>query len=281
MSVVRYADDFVVIHESLDVVTKAKQRVAEWLKSAGLELKPEKARIVHTKLPLNGNPPGFDFLGFNVRHYVKKSGEGRKLLIKPAKKGIIRHRTNLAELLRKLRGATQEQVIRALNPRIRGWTNYYRHVVSKQTFSKLDNQLYWILRRWSVRRHPNKTGKWAYRKYWHHTGKRWEFSDGQLSLHKHAATEIVRHVKVVGDRSPFDGDVAYWTERAVRNGRSPLLTKLRAKQKNRCAWCQGFLHWDEPHEVHHVDRNRRNNSPTNLRLGHRHCHDREHRVKYA
>jgi len=85
LSVIRYADDFVVIHESLDIVMKAKQHVAEWLKSVGLELKPEKTRIVHTKHPLDGHPPGFDFLGFNVRHYAKKSGQDRKLLIKPTK----------------------------------------------------------------------------------------------------------------------------------------------------------------------------------------------------
>jgi RNA-directed DNA polymerase len=281
LSIIRYADDFVVIHESLDIVMKAKQCIEEWLRSVGLDLKPEKTRIVHTMRSLDGHPPGFDFLGFNVRHYVLKSGRGRKLLIKPAKKGTQRHRDNLADLLRKLRGTTQEQVIRALNPRIRGWCNYYRHVVSKRTFSKLDNQLYWILWRWGVRRHPNKTGKWAYKKYWGHAGRRWEFRDGKLSLYKHIDTEIVRHVKVVGNRSPFDGDTAYWADRAVRNSKSPLWARLKARQENRCAWCQGILCWNEPQEVHHVDRDRQNNRLTNLRLVHRHCHDVVHRVGYA
>ncbi len=281
LSIIRYADDFVVIHESLDIVMKAKQCIEEWLKSVGLELKPEKTRIVHTRNPLNENPPGFDFLGFNVRHYAKKSGEGRKLLIKPAKKGNQRHRDMLADLLRKLRGSTHEQVIKALNPRIRGWANYYRHVVSKQTFSKLDNQLHWVLRRWAMRRHPNKSGDWAFHRYWSHRETRWEFSVGELTLYKHAETEIIRHVKVIGDRSPFDGDTTYWTERAVRNSRSPLWAKLKAKQENRCVWCRGILHWNDPQEMHHVDRDRRNNRLTNLWLVHRHCHDDIHRVGYA
>jgi len=281
LSIIRYADDFVVIHESLDIVMKAKQYVEEWLRSVGLELKPEKTRIVHTKNPLDDNPPGFDFLGFNVRHYAKKSGSGRKLLIKPAKKGSQRHRDNLAELLRLLRGATQKQVIKALNPRIRGWANYYRHVVSKQTFAKLDNQLHWVLRRWAMRRHPNKSGDWAFNRYWSHRETRWEFRDEKLSLYKHADTEITRHVKVIGDRSPFDGNMTYWTDRAVRNSKSPLSAKLKAKQENRCVWCRGFLYWDEPQEVHHADRNRQNNHFTNLQLDHRHCHDVIHRVEYA
>jgi RNA-directed DNA polymerase len=281
LSIVRYADDFVVIHESLEIVMKAKQYVGEWLKSVGLELKPEKTRVVHTKNPLDGHPPGFDFLGFNVRHYAKKSGEGRKLLIKPTKKGIQRHRDNLAELLRLLRGATQEQVIQALNPRIRGWANYYRHVVSKQTFSKLDNQLHWVLRRWAMRRHPNKSGDWAFHRYWSHRETRWEFSVGKLVLDKHAATEITRHVKVIGARSPFDGDTAYWSERAVRNSRSPLRARLIAKQKNRCVWCRGTLYWNDPQERHHLDRDRQNNRLSNLWLVHRHCHDDIHRVEDA
>lgn len=281
LTIIRYADDFVVIHESLDIVMKAKQCVQEWLKSVGLELKPEKTRVVHTKLPLKDNPPGFDFLGFNVRHYAKKSGEGRKLLIKPATKGIQRHRDDLAELLRILRGATQEQVVKALNPRIKGWANYYRHVVSKRTFTKLNNQLYWVLRRWAMRRHPNKSGGWAFNRYWSYRETRWEFSAGKLALCKHADTAITRHVKVIGSRSPFDGDTAYWADRAVRNSKSPLWAKLKAKQENRCAQCQGFLYWNEPQELHHVDQDRRNNRLTNLWLVHRHCHDGIHRVGYA
>ncbi len=281
LSIIRYADDFVVIHESLDIVMKARQCIEEWLRSVGLELKPEKTRTVHTKNTLDENPPGFDFLGFNVRHYAKKSGEERKLLIKPTKKGIQRHRDNLAELLRNLRGATHEQVIQALTPRIRGWANYYRHVVSKQTFSKLDNQLHWVLRRWAKRRHPNKTGDWAFNRYWSHRETRWEFRDKQLLLDKHADTEITRHVKVIGARSPFDGEAAYWSERAVRNSRSPLRARLIAKQGNRCVWCRGILYWNDPQEKHHLDRDRRNNRPSNLWLIHQHCHDGVHRVEYA
>ena len=281
LSIIRYADDFVVIHESLDIVMKAKQCIEGWLTSVGLELSPDKTRIVHTMDPFNQNPPGFDFLGFNVRHYAKKSGEGRKLLIKPAKKGIQRNRDILAELLRKLRGATQEEVIKALNPRIRGWSNYYLHVVSKQAFSKLDNQLHWVLRRWAMRRHPNKTDDWAFHRYWSHPETRWEFSVGKLTLYKHADTEIVRHVKVVGNRSPFDGDMAYWTGRALRNSKSPLLAKLKAMQANRCAWCKGILYWNDPVEVHHKDHDRRNNRLSNLELGHEHCHDDIHRVMYT
>lgn len=281
ISVIRYADDFVIIHRSLDIVLKARECVMDWLKSVGLELKPEKTRIVHTQSPLNGNPPGFDFLGFNVRHYLRKSGKNRKLLIMPVKRGIKRHHESLAELLRLLRGVSQEEVISALNPKIRGWANYYRHVVSKQCFSKLDYDLNWLLKCWARHRHPTKHDEWILDKYWDHESTRWEFRTGEIALYKHADTEIVRFVKVIGDRSPFDGNETYWTDRAIRNSRSPVRAKLKAKQDNRCAHCHGILYWNEPQEVHHADRDRQNNRRANLRLVHRHCHDALHRVGYA
>jgi len=166
-------------------------------------------------------------------------------------------------------------------PRIRGWANYYRHVVSKQTFSKLDNQLHWVLRRSAKRRHPNKSGDWAFNRYWSYRETRWEFNVGKLALDKHAATEITRHVKVVVNRSPFDGDAAYWSEGSVRNSRSPLRARLIAKQTNRCVWCHGVLCWNDPQEGHHLDGERRNNRLSNLWLVHRHCHDDIHGVGYA
>ena len=60
--VVRYADDFVILHESEEFVNLLRQKADEWLKVMGLELKPSKTRLCHTS-------EGFDFLGFNVRQY--------------------------------------------------------------------------------------------------------------------------------------------------------------------------------------------------------------------
>jgi RNA-directed DNA polymerase len=68
--IIRYADDFVVLHPELKVIYKAKEAIETWLKPVGLELKPEKTRICHTLNELIVPeseltvPPGFDFLGF-------------------------------------------------------------------------------------------------------------------------------------------------------------------------------------------------------------------------
>ena len=68
--VVRYADDFVILHPDLDALKHAKQIAAEWLSGMGLEMKPSKTRITHTLWEVDGNV-GFDFLGFHFRQYLR------------------------------------------------------------------------------------------------------------------------------------------------------------------------------------------------------------------
>src|SRR5262249_38314766 len=93
-ALIRYADDFVVLHEKEDVVREAQQAIAEWLKVMGLELKPSKTRIGHTLNEVDGRA-GFDFLGFTVRQFPagttrsKCNGRGQRLgfvtLIRPSR----------------------------------------------------------------------------------------------------------------------------------------------------------------------------------------------------
>ncbi|MEB3881836.1 reverse transcriptase domain-containing protein, partial [Lyngbya sp. CCY1209] len=82
-TVVRYADDFVVISPRLEIIEQCKVAISKWLKPIGLQLKPEKTRICHTlrEIEVDGEkvPSGFDFLGFNIRQYPKgKHTSGKK-----------------------------------------------------------------------------------------------------------------------------------------------------------------------------------------------------------
>lgn len=65
--VIRYADDFVILHENETVVTRCKEIISEWLQDMGLELKPSKTRFAHTLYEYEQEKPGFDFLGFTIR----------------------------------------------------------------------------------------------------------------------------------------------------------------------------------------------------------------------
>jgi RNA-directed DNA polymerase len=285
-AVIRYADDFVVLHRDLSVVQKCQEVIADWLKGMNLELKPSKTFITHT-LEEHEGKVGFDFLGFTVRqfrvgkHHTAKNGQGKllgfKTLIKPSKRKVKGHYDRLREMIRTSQTAPQEELIGRLNPVIRGWANYYRSVVSKTTFAKLDDRLYGRLRRWARRRHPNKPAGWVAARYWRLP--RWDFGGEKTVLHKHAKTRIVRHVKVRGVKSPYDGDWLYWASRwGYYPEVSPALARLLKDQQGRCASCKRYFQpEDDLLERHHQDGDRTNNRRTNIVLVHRHCHDAIHR----
>ena len=93
-TLIRYADDLVVICEELTVVQQCQQILSEWLSELGLELKPEKTRLVHTLEEHGGEKPGFNFLGFSIRqypvgkHHSGETSKGKKLgfktIVKPS-----------------------------------------------------------------------------------------------------------------------------------------------------------------------------------------------------
>jgi RNA-directed DNA polymerase len=288
-TLIRYADDFVVLHPTLAGVEKAKRVMETWLQDIGLELKPSKTRIAHSLHPMQGKA-GFDFLGMTIRHYPvgrthsakKPDGTllGFKTLIKPSEEAIKRHVRELGEVVREHQSAPQAALIEHLNPVIKGWANYYRTVVAKDTYARCDDWLYCKLRYWARRRHPNKTARWVSRKYWAiDQGEGWTFKaqDGS-KLRKHSATPIKRHAKVSGRASPYDGNLVYWAQRLkdhpLVNSKVGYLLKL---QKGRCAVCGLYFRDGDLLEVDHIIPRRLggDNRLMNLQLLHRHCHDRK------
>jgi RNA-directed DNA polymerase len=288
ISLVRYADDFVIIHKSRDVITKCRDHIQEWLKGVGLELKEAKTHITHT---LEGDNPGFDFLGFKVRQYqVGKSKTGSntrgkplgfKTIIKPSRKAIKSQYQKLKQIVDTHISAPQEGLIRHLNPVIRGGSNYYSTVVSKETYTQLDNLLYWRLFRWGKRRHPNKTGNWVARKYWQSISNRnWAFAtraeSNPMRLLTHAETPIVRHTKVKGEASPYDGNWKYWSSRRGKQPGVPTrVATLLKRQKGKCAHCGLTFREEDVMEVDHIIPTSKGGRDEyrNLQLLHRHCHD--------
>jgi len=282
--VIRYADDLVIICEDLETLLKAKQKAEVWLAEMGLRLKHSKTRITHTLNEYEGNI-GFDFLGFNIRQYrvgkhrtrTFRGEPGFKTLIKPSKETCKRHLCKIRQVIRRYRGAPQSALIAALNPIIRGWAQYHSACVAKKTFARMDNQVFHKLYRWARFRHPRKARRWCFDRYWRRQGTRDNFSDGTSRLARYADTPIVRHVKVRGDKSPYDGDWPYWVERLGRDPAKPTrVVRLLKLQKSRCALCALRFAAEDIVEVHHWDGNRTNNRYTNLALLHGHCHDQIH-----
>ena len=105
---VRYADDFVACCFTKQQAEGVRERLAGWLAGRGLSLNEDKTKIVTLT-------QGFDFLGWTFRRYP-----GGKLLIKPSKAAIRKHRQRLAGEMRRLRGSNAMAVIATINPVIRG-----------------------------------------------------------------------------------------------------------------------------------------------------------------
>lgn len=281
MSIIRYADDFVVIHESHEIITKAKANIAIWLKNIGLELNPNKTRIKHTQRATEGQKGGFDFLGYTIRQFPdNRTRRGYKTHTRPSMQGQKSHMREVKQKLNKLRAVRQDRVIEELNPLIKGWSRYYVPGVSSSIFRRMDHKLHIKLWRWAKRRHSRKSAGWIKAKYFRKYGNdNWRFmTHEQKFLIRYSEHHVKRHIKVNGTQSPYDGDWIYWTTRLGRSpGIKPKVAKLMKKQQGKCGLCRLFLSDEDVIEVHHQDQQRSNNRYENLLLLHGHCHDRIHR----
>jgi RNA-directed DNA polymerase len=291
ISLIRYADDFVILHEDLNKVLEALEIIEQWLKEMGLELKPSKTRITHTLNEYEGNT-GFNFLGFTIRQFPQgknhtaKSTNGKRLgfstIIKPSKEKVLTHLHKVKEVIKQHKTAPQSALISKLNPIIRGWVNYYATVCSKETFQSCWHQTFRKLEKWGYKRHTKKSHTWVNNKYWHTVGNdKWTFGykdkKGNLkTLKKHPEKPIVRHTKVQGTRSPYDGDWVYWSTRMGKYCEIDNLTAiLLKKQKGKCNHCGlNFKHGDLIETDHIIPKSKGGKDKlNNYQLIHRHCHD--------
>ncbi len=284
---IRYADDLVLLHSDLEKLKQAAQQLTNWLADMGLSMNPKKTRITHTLTPHEGKVC-FDFLGFSVRQFpVGKTHTGKntygrplgfKTIIRPSKEAIKRHILALNQRMKKLRSYPQWKRIKELNPVIWGWSNYYRAVVSSDTFSACDRQVWFQLQSWARRRHSRKKRSWIDAKYWKQVDGRDTFcTPVGAKLRRHRDTMIQRHEKVRGTASPYDGNLLYWSQRLKAH---PLMharkAKLLHKQQGKCRWCELTFRDEDRLEIEHIDHNHSNNTLSNLMLLHLHCHDERH-----
>jgi RNA-directed DNA polymerase len=201
---VRYADDFIITGRSKEQLENGvRPMVEQFLRERGLELSPEKTCVTHIE-------QGFDFLGQNIRW--RRS----RVYATPSKKNTHAFLEKVRAALRRLRTAKQGNLIRVLNPIIRGWANYHRHAASTRAFRKAERKIWQAVWRWAKRRHPGKSAWWVTRKYWHPIGRRlWWFAfhtgqrtaDGKpiwVRMVNPADTKIVRHRKIKENANPFD-----------------------------------------------------------------------------
>jgi RNA-directed DNA polymerase len=284
LNVIRYADDFVITGVSKEFLeNEVKPAVEEFLAERGLALSQEKTKITHIE-------DGFDFLGQNVRKY------GGKLLIKPAGKNVKNFLDKVRGIIKANRSAEQQHLIWQLNPVIRGWANYHKGIVAKQTFAKMDSEIWLALWRWAKRRHPKKGRRWVAGRYFRAIGNRhWTFTcdtwnqKGErvtLSLFKAADTPIVRHVKLQAEANPFDPS---WDQYFAKRKRDAMIRRLEGRkflqtlwkrQDGICPGCGQLIEAEDRWNVHHkVQRVHGGSSKlTNVEMRHPNCHRQVHHL---
>lgn len=239
VNMVRYADDFIITGRTKETLEEIKPMLVNFLAERGLELSEEKTLITHID-------EGFDFLGFNVRKFKGV------LLTQPSKKCVKKFLDSIRYVIDSNKSCRQETLIRLLNPKITGWTNYYRCGASSRTFQRIDDQIFRKLWQWAKRRHPKKGKRWIANKYFHfYKSRRWRYlveseKNGKkdiFPLKLAFETKILRHKKIKSEANPFDVEWKdYFEERMTYKmllslkGRNSLLYMWN-KQERKCPLC--------------------------------------------
>jgi RNA-directed DNA polymerase len=181
---VRYADDFVVlVHGTRSDAEALKTEISQLL--AGklkMTLSDEKTHITHLD-------DGFVFLGFHIQ--AKTRGDGRRVVLTiPAKHALASVMHKIKKLtVRTTTSLSLAEVLRTVNPVLRGWAAYFRYGASKKTFSYLGWYAWWRLIHWIRCKHPHLTWKQLRRRYYGAD----RIKEGDLVLYNPAKMRVERY----------------------------------------------------------------------------------------
>ena len=288
LTLVRYADDFVVIANKESEIIALKPFIQKWLdQECGLELSEEKTSIKNTT-------EGFEFLGFHLISLKKDENYTFRIHISKASKK--RFLTKTRDILQNNRSASAGHLIAMLNPVITGWCNYYKFCDCSKDFKQVEFAFFGQLRAWVFRRKSKglKSKEDIKEKYFpsetqvifngnKHKGN-WimmgtlvarQGQQKKVNLVYPSWIRSSSFVKIKGAKSPFDGDHIYWSTRTQRYGSfSKTERKLLTAQNGRCNLCNELFTTGNTIERDHIQRLADGGKDvfSNLQLLHRHCH---------
>ena len=184
MRLVRYADDFVVLVAGQRADAEALwDEVATVLAPMGLRLSEAKTRVCHID-------EGFDFLGWRIQRRAWRSRAGKTAIYTyPSKKALASVVDKVRSLTRRAKHRTLADLLRRLNPTLRGWCNYFRHGVSKRTFGYVDHFAFWRIVGWLRKRHLGLNMHTLVRRYL----PGWRIRDGGIEMFRPRTVNIERY----------------------------------------------------------------------------------------
>jgi len=248
---IRYADDMVIILRLQDNAEAILAQISEFLAARGMNVSAKKTKITAAT-------DGFTFLGWHFK--VQKN---RKFRCTPSVENFKAFRKKVKTIVN---NSNYGAIVKAqkLASIVRGWRNYHRHC-------KMDgarNSLYFIQNR-------------AFKVFNRETKQNRRSSKTLLDKAFPAVLPSEhRHINVKGEKSPFDGDIAYWSERNSKLYYGNTSKALK-RQNHSCKSCGLKFVGDERIHLHHVDGNHNNWKQNNLVAIHESCHDYIHMSKRA
>lgn len=246
---VRYADDMVILLKPNDNAEIILGKVSHFLAERGMNVSAKKTRITATT-------DGFDFLGWHFK--VQSNGKFRSV---PSVDNFKAFRQKVKHIVN---NSNYGAVVKAekLAPIVRGWRNYHR-------YCKMDGS------RFSL---------------WHTQNRAFRVFNKESKQNRYTSKELLdrafpavpysenKYVNVKGAKSPFDGDIVYWSERNSKLYDGATSQALK-RQDHTCGHCGLKMLSDEKAHLHHVDGNHANWKKNNLLAIHKSCHDYIHMSK--
>ena len=243
---IRYADVMVFILKTKDDAQQILEKIPQFLAVRGME-------ISETKTKLTATTDGFDFLGWNFK--VQKNGKFRS---RPSEDNYKAFRKKVKTVINSSNYGAAAKA-KKLAPIVRGWRNYHR-------YCKMDgarNSLYFLQNRAvKVFNKEKKQNRFTSKKLLNQAFPPIPYSEN-------------RFVNVKGEKSPYDGDLTYWSQRNSKlyDGHT---SKALKRQNHTCVACGLKFIGEEKVHLHHVDGNHGNWKQSNLVAIHRSCHNYEH-----
>ena len=184
MRLIRYADDFVVmVAGTRDDTETLRGEVSSVLAPMGLRLSEAKTRVCHID-------EGFDFLGWRIQRRARRGQTGKQAVYTyPSKKALASVVDKVRSLTRRAKHRTLADLLRRLNPTLRGWCNYFRHGVSSRTFSYVDHYAFWRIFGWLRKRHVGLNKHTLVRRYL----PGWRIRDGGIEMFRPNKIAIERY----------------------------------------------------------------------------------------
>jgi len=254
--IIRYADDFIIAFRSDEQKELFEPAVKEFLRKRGLEISEAKSRWC---TPWDG----FVFLGYEFKWYNWNSKHSRPrqkgknwfdktLIVRPSLRAERKLSVTIKEAFKNCRKL--ERLVKNLNPKIRGWCNYFANSPQSLTrFKRAEHYLYEKTWKFLRKKHPQRGSKWLHKKYVFPNKERtWRIGyDSTNGIYDPTITPLINVMNVDQSKSPYV-EHDYWSNRLEVTGFKGFRKEILKIWKSKCAGCGITLYGDERIEFHHI-----------------------------